>query len=117
MSRWYDGPKDVTELYAPDDLWESMSSGDLVLLVEPGRNIYPLGPAIVKFEQHGVISIDILRTSNCKLRDIPLSDLALSGARDTGDLLSRLRERVPYMDLDLEITIVRFNIDRGRVEG
>lgn len=97
-------------LHVPDDLWDRISSGDLVLLVEPGRHFHPLGPATLRFDNQETISIEIRRTSNCKLKDIPLTDLSLSGFGDVGELLSWLMKRAQLMGFLDEITIIRFDI-------
>ena len=87
-----------------------ISRGDIVLLIEPGRIIHPLGRAIVTFGNHEPIVINIMRTSNCRMRDIPLTDMSLFGCRYLHQLHDQLKKLDENIDIEDEVTVIRFEL-------
>lgn len=103
----------TTALHAPDDQHPQIVSGERVLLIEPGRRFHDLGRAIITFVGHRPIIIEILRTSNCKVKDIPLADSVLFGCHDDKGVMEKMREQDEEMDFGDEVTIIRFRLSEA----
>jgi len=88
--------------------YDPISSGERVVLIEPGRHIHDLGKAIVTFKNHNPIVVEIVRTSNCRMKDIPLTDMTLFGCHDSYDVLAEMRKWDGDIQIDDEVTIIRF---------
>ena len=105
----------TTAIHVRDDKYDQIESDDLVELILPGRNIFPLGKAILTFKQHKPIIVEILRTSNCQIRNIPFMDISLCGLHGPEDVLLDIRAAMKdysplgdEIDMNEEVTVIRF---------